>query len=293
MNLVRFSNAYFLLSGLLIGLSVAALAYFGLLWSIEFTGGSIMEVHYQESRPPVSEIRSLLGPLQLKTVQVQEAGDKGALIRTESISEQTHQHILRQLGQGVSEARFDAVGPVIGKELKRTTAITALLALSMIVLYIALAFRKISDPFKPWHWSIVSLAALLHDVLLPLGLLAVLGKIYGIEFTIPVVVALLTVIGYSINNNIVVFDRIRENLLKHAGFDLQDTINKSIQQTFTRNINMTLTVLISLFSLLFFGGQAMQGFSLALIAGTLVGLYSSIFFCPAMLASWLSRDKGV
>ncbi len=292
MNIVRFANAYFLISGLLIGLSLVSLWLFGLNASIEFAGGSILEVQYQETRPSALDIRERLEPLQLKTIQVQEAGDKGAIIRTESISEGMHQQMLSQL-EGASELRFDAVGPVIGEELKRKTTVTALIALALIVGYIALAFRKIADPFKPWHWSLVSLAALLHDVLLPLGLFALLGRIYGTEFTIPVVVALLTVIGYSINNNIVVFDRIRENLLKRTGFDLQDTVNKSISQTLTRNINMTLTVLISLLALLFFGGQALQGFSLALIAGIVVGLYSSILFCPAMLASWLSKDKGI
>lgn len=134
-----------------------------------------------------------------------------------------------------------------------------------------------------WHWGVASLFSLLHDVLLPLGLLAFAGSLSDFELNIPVVVALLTVIGYSINNNIVVFDRVRENLLRKTGFDLQDTVNKSLSQTFTRNMNTSFTTLIPLAAIFFFGGDTLRGFSLVLMAGIMVGFYSALFFSPAFL----------
>lgn len=291
MNFTRFSNFYFFLSGLLIGGSIAVLIIFGLKFGIEFTGGSILEVEYQEQRSSLQEVREQLEGAGFPAVQMQEAGEKGLILRSRDLSEEDHQKILGGLGPNVKELRFESAGPTIGKELKEKTLVITLLSLLIIVVYIALAFRRVTGPVKAWHWGVASLLALLHDTIIPLGLFAILGKLQGMEFTIPVVVAILTVVGYSINNNIVVFDRIRENLLKRKGFDFENTVNVSIKETLTRNMNTSLTVLITLVSILFLGGSTLQGFSIALIAGILVGLYSSIFFCPAFLVKAFSRPK--
>lgn len=291
MNILRYSNLYFLISGFLIGAAIVALLFFGLKFSIEFTGGSILEIAYQTQRPQAEEVYSSLSSLGFQSSQLQEVGDKGMLLRLQDVSEDLHQKILSELGPDAKELRFESVGPVIGKELQRKTFVFSAFSFLIIVSYVAFAFRKISFPLKAWHWGLVSLLALFHDVIIPLGMFALLGKFMGIEFGIPVVVALLTVVGYSISNNIVVFDRMRENLLRKTGFDLEDTVNRSIRETLGRNINTSITTLIPLSTILVFGGSTLQGFSLALIAGITVGLYSSVFFCPSVLVRGLGNSS--
>jgi len=211
------------------------------------------------------------------------------------ISEDTHQEVLQKLKENneVEEKRFEAIGPAIGSELKKTTKIVIIFSLLAIVLYIAFAFRKISRPVKSWQYGIAALLALFHDVLIPLGVFSVLGKIYGIQITIPVVVALLTVLGYSINDTVVVFDRIRENLWKITGLSFEETVNKSLNQTLVRSINTSLTSLFVLAAIFFFGGETLRYFSLVLIIGVLCGVYSSIFIASPLLVSWSKwRKKG-
>jgi len=191
----------------------------------------------------------------------------------------------------VEEKRFEAIGPAIGSELKKTTKIVIIFSLLAILLYIAFAFRRISQPVKSWQYGIAALLALFHDVLIPLGVFSVLGKIYGIQITIPVVVALLTVLGYSINDTVVVFDRIRENLWKITGISFEETVNKSFNQTLVRSISASLTTLFPLTAIFFFGGETLKYFSLALIIGIFLGTYSSIFIASSLLVSWSKWRK--
>ena len=195
------------------------------------------------------------------------------------------------LGEEEEELRFETVGPVIGRELRQKTFVIIGLALLIIILYVAFAFRRVTGALRPWHWVIASLLSLVHDLLLPLGLMAAISR-FGFEFTIPAVVALLTVAGYSINNNIVVFDRVRENLLKRTGIDLADTVNKSLRQTFVRNMNTSLTTLIPLAAIFFLGGDTLKTFSLVLMAGIIVGFYSALFFSPAFLVKVFGRARS-
>ncbi|MBI2642053.1 MAG: protein translocase subunit SecF [Candidatus Wildermuthbacteria bacterium] len=290
MNFIRYSTIYFLISFILIIASVAALFVFGVRLGPEFTGGSILEVQYQGAAPSPEELRTLLSPLGLESLQIQGTGENRVIFRTREIPESSRQQILTSLGDppagkagNATELRFESIGPVIGKELRQKTFIIAGLALLVIVAYVAFAFRRTMGVLAPWHWGVASLLSLFHDVFLPLGLLAFVGSLGEFELNIPVVVALLTVIGYSINNNIVVFDRVRENLLRRTGFDLQDTVNKSLAQTFVRNMNTSLTTLIPLAAIFFFGGDTLRGFSLVLMAGIAVGFYSALFFSPSFL----------
>ena len=292
MNFIRYSTIYFLISFILIVSSIAALFVFGLRLGPEFTGGSILEVQYQETAPSPEELRTLLSSLGLESLQIQGTGENRVIFRMKEIPESSRQQILGSLGENATELRFESIGPVIGKELRQKTFVIAGLALLVIVAYIALAFRRTMGALAPWHWGVASLLSLFHDVFLPLGLLAFVGSLSDFELNIPVVVALLTVIGYSINNNIVVFDRVRENLLRRTGFDLQDTVNKSLRQTFVRNMNTSLTTLIPLAALFLFGGDTLRGFSLVLMAGIAVGFYSALFFSPAFLVKVLGR-KGI
>ena len=270
---IRYSKIYFILSGILILASAVSLFCFGLKPGIDFTGGGILEVEYEDVRPDNQEIRDALAGLDLGEFSVQPADEKGVILRMKEIQEETHQEViagLEELGP-LEELRFESIGPVIGQELREKTGIVIILSLIAILLYIAAAFRRLSFPAKSWQYGLVSLATLLHDALIPLGAFSLLGKFYEIQITIPVVVALLTVLGYSINNTVVVFDRIRENLLRKAGKDYQETVDLSLGQTLARSINTSLTTLFVLLAIFFFGGETLRYFSLMLIMGIVAG----------------------
>jgi len=292
-NFLKFKKIYFVFSGALILGSLVCLIIFGLKPGIDFTGGSILEVEYKQERPSNKIIKEKLVDIDLGKIHVQPTGERGVILRMKDISEDTHQGVLQKLKEDneVEEKRFEAIGPAIGSELKKTTKIVIILSLLAIVLYIAFAFRRISRPVKSWQYGIAALLALFHDVLIPLGVFSVLGKIYGIQITIPVVVALLTVLGYSINDTVVVFDRIRENLWKITGLSFEETVNRSLNQTLVRSINTSLTTLFVLAAIFFFGGETLRYFSLTLIIGVLCGVYSSIFIASPLLVSWSKWRK--
>lgn len=293
-NFTRYRKIYFIFSGLLIITAIAFLALFGLKLGIDFTGGSILEVVYQESRPSNQEIRQRLEGLDIGAFQAQPTGEKGVILRMKDITEETHQKVLNSLGkeqESVEEMRFDLIGPTIGRELKSKTKIVTIVVLLSIVIYIALAFRRVQRPLKSWQYGIASLVALFHDTLIPLGVFAFLGRFYGVEITIPVITALLAVLGYSINNTVVVFDRIRENLFK-GGESYEEIVNRSLKQTLSRQINTSLTTLFVITAIFFFGGETLKYFSLTLMVGIIAGTYSSIFLAGPFLVSWLRRKRG-
>jgi len=292
--ITKHRKIYFLFSITLIIACIVFLFVFGLKPGIDFTGGSIMEIEYKQERPSAEEIRNQLSQFDLGQVYVQPTGEKGVIIRMKNISEELHQEILSVLSQeqGLGEEkRFESIGPVIGKELREKTNIVVASVLLSMIIYIAIAFRKVKRPLKSWQYGIASVIALFHDILIPVGIFVVLGKLYNVEITIPVVTALLAVLGYSINNTVVVFDRIRENLLKR-GEDFEQTVNISIKQTLSRQINTSLTTLFVASAIFFFGGATLQYFSLALILGIIAGTYSSIFLAGNLLVAWYKfRNK--
>jgi len=293
-SFLKYRKIYFIFSGILILASITCLFVFGLNPGIDFTGGSILEIEYKIERPSNQAMNSSLSDFDLGEIHLQPTGERGVILRMRNISEETHQEIIQKLGEKdeIEELRFESIGPVIGQELKEKTKIVVLLSILTIVLYIAFAFRKLSWPAKSWQYGIASLIALFHDVLIPLGIFSVLGKFYGVQITIPVIVALLTVLGYSINNTVVVFDRIRENLLKKAG-DYQEIVDKSLNQTLTRSISTSLTTLFVLISIFILGGETLKYFSLALILGIIIGTYSSLFLVSPLLVSWLRWRKKI
>ncbi|MDD2696928.1 MAG: protein translocase subunit SecF [Candidatus Pacebacteria bacterium] len=294
---IKYYKIYFIFSGILILASLVSLFVLGLKPGIDFTGGSILEVEYKTDRPDNSQIRQQLADLNLGEIYLQPTGEKGLIIRMKDISEETHQEILQKLGgsDNLEEKRFESIGPAIGKELKEKTNIVVLLSLFAIVLYIAFAFRRVSFPAKSWQYGIASLIVLSHDILITLGVLSVLGKIYGIQITIPVITALLTVVGYAINNVVVVYDRLRENLLRTRSKqeDFPQLADNSINQTLSRQINTSLTTLIPLIFIFFIGGETLKYFALTLILGIVAGTYSSIFLACPILVAWLKRKKVI
>jgi len=293
MEIVKYSKIFFVFSGILIIAGVVSIFILGLKPGIEFTGGSILELEYKKDRPQVQEITKELAQLELGEISVQptrENDDDGVIIRMKEISEENHQAILEKLA-GAQELRFESIGPIVGQELKQKTKIVISLSLITMTLYIALAFRQVSRQVKSWHLGIVSLIILAHDVLMPLGVFAVLGKIYNVQITIPVIIALLTVVGYAINNVVVVFDRVRENLLRKTAISFEDTVNASIKQTLGRQLNTSLTTLFPLTFIFLIGGEALKYFALALILGISFGTYSSIFLAGPILVVWQRLGK--
>jgi len=249
-----------------------------------------MELDFKDSRPSNQEIEEKLARFNLGEVVVQPIGEKGVIIRTVSINEETHQEILKEL-VGAEELHFESIGPTIGNELKQKTKSALILSLIAIGSYIAFAFRGISRPVPSWKYGIATLIALLHDVIIPLGVFAYLGHFYNVEITIPIIAALLTILGFSVHDTIVIFDRIRENLLKRSSLSFEETVDISLNQTLGRSINTVLTVLFVVLALFFLGGESLRYFSLALIIGIVSGAYSSIFIASPLLVTWLKTKK--
>jgi len=290
-NFLKYSKIYLIFSAVLVLMAIVVLIIFGLNFGIDFTGGSILEANFEKTRPQNQIIKEKLSDLNLGNIYIQPTGERGIILRMKDISEQTHQQVLKRLGE-VKELRFESVGPVIGKELREKTILFTILSFLGILLYIAFAFRKVSRPLASWRYGVVSIVILFHDIILPVSIFSLLGKFYGVQITIPIVVALLTVVGYSINNGVVVFDRIRENILKKISSRISfreiytDVVNNSLNQTLSRQINTSLTTLFPLVAIFFFGGVSLKYFSLTLMLGICFGTYSSIFLLTPLLVSW-------
>lgn len=279
-------------SSLFVVISLVLLFSFGLKLGIDFTGGALLEIKYDESRPSVAEVQDSLSAVELNSLVIQPVGADGMLLRFQEIGEEKHQEVIGALKVGeegvevsFEQMRFEAVGPSIGQELKKKSIYAIVLVLFAIVAYIAWVFRKVSKPIASWKYGIVANIALFHDVIIVLGVFAVLGAFFGVEINTPFVAAILTVLGYSVNDTIVVFDRIRENL-PISDDDFEDTVNRSVNQTVTRSINTSMTTLLVLVSVLIFGGETIRSFVLALTIGIGIGTYSSIFLASPLLVVW-------
>lgn len=290
MNIIGNKKIFLTLSGIFMLASIVAIAVWGLHLGIDFVGGSFLEITFVEERPAIGEARELLREFELGNVVIQPTGERGMIVRFRHVDEETHRKILTALAGGAPveevlvEERFDSIGPVIGDEFKRRSFWALLFAIGAIILYIAWAFRHISEPVSSWKYGVVAVAALVHDVLIPTGIFAALGYFLNVELDALFITALLTIMGFSVHDTIVVFDRTRENLRKRRGLEpFATTVNTSVRQTMTRSINTSLTTLFVLMAVFFFGGATTQFFALALIIGILAGTYSSIFFASPLL----------
>jgi preprotein translocase subunit SecF len=290
-NFTKYSKVYYAISGILIIASIVALAVYGLKFGIEFVGGTNMTVQFTDARPANEAIQGSLKSFNLGDIIVQPTGTKDAILQFKGVDETTHQQILKSLNDSfkATEKSFQYIGPSIGQELRNSTEIAIVLALLAITIYIAFAFRKVSRPVSSWKYGVTSLIALFHDVLIPLGVFSVLGHFYNVEITIPIVAALLTILGFSVHDTIVIFDRIRENILRQGMAQFEDTVNKSLTQTLGRSISTVATVLFVMIALFFYGGETLKYFSLSLIIGITSGAYSSIFIASPLLVSWYKR----
>lgn len=287
MNIIKRRKIFYIISGTLVAASLFFIFYFGLNLGIDFTGGSLIEVEYAGARPENSAVSEKLSGLNLGNISIQPTGEKGIIIRSRNLQELEHQAVLNELQNlgGLGEVRFDSIGPVIGKELANKSWVAITMVLVMIIFYIAFAFRKVSRPVSSFKYGLAAVIALAHDVIIPSGVFVVLGKYMGVEIDILFVTALLTILGFSVHDTIVVFDRVRENLIKGISKNFEETVGQSVSQTITRSINTSLTVVLVLFALFFLGGETTKYFSLVLILGVSFGTYSSIFLASPILVT--------
>lgn len=287
-NFTKYSIVYYIISGILIAAAIVSLFLYGIKFGIEFNGGSSMEIDFANQRPSNEQISQALSQFNLGEIIIQPTSNNGAVLQFKGVDEATHQQILSELNKlsQVQEKSFQFIGPSIGQELRNKTELAIVIALLAITLYIAFAFRKVSRPVSSWKYGIASLIALFHDILIPLGVFSILGHLYNVEITIPIVAALLTILGFSVHDTIVIFDRIRENILRRGMGQFEETVNWSLNQTIGRSISTVLTVEFVMLSLYFFGGETLKYFALSLIIGITSGAYSSIFIASPLLVSW-------
>ena len=291
MFVVTYRKFFYTLSTLLLILSIGAVAKWGLNYGIDFKGGSIIELEYASSTPAQATLAAQLAPLSLGE-SIRPTGMNGYIIRMRAISQDEKAVLTNVITASstiaVTEKRFDSIGPVLGTEALRKSMASIIFVLLAIILFVAFAFRKVSQPVSSFKYGLIAIVALLHDVIIPTGVFAVLGHFLGYEIDTLFVTALLVILGFSVHDTIVVFDRVRENL-NHATakkpFD--EIVGESISQTFTRSINTSLTTLLALVVLYLVGGEATHHFSLALIIGIVAGTYSSIFVgSPLLVTVW-------
>ncbi|MFH1161953.1 MAG: protein translocase subunit SecF [Candidatus Jorgensenbacteria bacterium] len=289
-DLIKHKYWFLGFSGALVFLSLVAAAVLGLRAGIDLRGGAQWEVSFKGTAPTEDAVRAALQGAGAREVSVKREGEDIFLIRLPTIDEPMHAayaEVLKKFGD-LEEKNFASIGPTIGEEL-RTRAIWAIaLVLVCISLYIAWAFRKVAAPVSSWKYGLVTLLTLFHDVAIPTGLLAVLGVWKGIEIDTNFIVALLVVMGFSVHDTIVVFDRIRENLLLAKGkrFSFGDLINQSVRETFARSVNTSLTLIIVLIAILVVGPPSLFYFVLTILVGTVFGTYSSIFVASPLLYLW-------
>jgi len=287
LNIIKHYKFWFIVSGVILAAGIASLAIFGLRLGIDFKGGTLDTLQFNKA-PDFAKVQQVVNA-DVQGAQIQQAGNNGINIKTKPLEKPDHDKLLADLKSKVgdfTETSYTSIGPVIGKELK-TKAVYELLLVSLgIVLYIAYAFRKVTRPITSWKFGWSAIVALLHDLFVVAGIFSLLGHFAGVEVDSLFVTALLTVLGFSVHDTIVVFDRIRENLRTEAGQPLEFIINHSINQTVVRSLNTSLTVLFVLLALILFGGATIKFFVLALFIGIIAGTYSSIFIASPILFLW-------
>lgn len=284
---------FYIFSGTLIILSIAALSVWGLKYGLDFTGGTLMEVSAKggpASGWKIDEIKSVLKGAGVEDAAVTPTQNDSFLIRYGNSDDEKNKAVLAKLKEKYPEiqnTRLDYIGPSISAELKKKAVWALGIAIAGIALYIAYAFRQVSRPVKSWKYGIGAVVALAHDVLVTVGIFSILGHFWNIEIDTTFIAALLTILGFSVHDTIVVYDRTRENLLRGgAREEFDETVNRSLNETMARSIITSLTVIITLLAIFIFGGETIKNFTLALLIGITFGTYSSIFVASALMVDW-------
>lgn len=293
-NIIKHRKIYLTFSVIAVIASVLAILTWGFNLGIDFAGGSYEEFKFGQNRPSNSEIKETLSGLNIQGLNIAPAGDKNIILRFKDTDENKHREIVKTIKEkyeDVEELSFESIGPTVGKELKKKSISALVLVVIAIVLYIAWSFRKVSRPVASWKYGIAAIIALIHDIIIVAGVFAILGKFRGVEIGVPFIAALLTILGYSVNDTIVVFDRTRENLSKASG-EFEEIVNSSVNQTISRSLNTSLTTFLALAAVYYFGGETTKYFMLALMIGIIAGTYSSIFVASPIIVAWERIKKN-
>lgn len=297
LSVIKTQKIWFSISSFLVAGSFVAIFAFGLPYGIDFTGGSLIEFQVESGEFTKDTIKKVYQDNSFDPPVIQSTGETGIIVRMEPVDEEKHQSILGALvttaeenGAIIKEVRFESIGPSIGEELAKKSIKALIGVLLAIVLYISWVFRKVSKPVASWKYGVIALITLFHDVIIVVGFFALAGYFFDWQINTPFIAALLTVLGYSVNDTIIIFDRVRENIRK-ASNTYEETIDVSVKQSITRSVNTSITTLIVLFSIFFFGGESIKSFVLALIIGIVSGTYSSIFLASPLLGAWFKYQN--
>ncbi|HBD25141.1 MAG: protein-export membrane protein SecF [Candidatus Zambryskibacteria bacterium RIFOXYD1_FULL_40_13] len=294
MFVVNYRKLFFTLSILLVVGSFVAISVYGLNFGIDFKGGSILEVSYPDSRPEAESIKVGLNNLDLGSYILTPFGEKNFILRAREITPVEKTAIINTFSSNstvqITEERFNSIGPAVGTELKNKAILAIILVVICIVLFITFAFRKVSHPVASWKYGLATIIALVHDIIIPTGIFVIWAHYRGGEIDMLFITALLAILGYSVHDTIVVFDRVRENLRLGGNSKTKEsfieTVGTSVSQTFARSINTSLTIFLALVALYFFGGEATRNFAFILLVGIIAGTYSSIFVASPLLVTF-------
>lgn len=295
MHIIEKRNWYYVLSLIIILPGLVSLALFGLNPSIDFTGGSRITLLFPQtvSNQTKQKVSMILDDQKIRVATIQQGG-KELFIKSEPIDEKENtllmQRVQKELGD-VKQEEFATVGPTVGSEITANAVKAMVISSLLIVLYTAWSFKEVPKPASSWRFGVCAVVALVHDVLVLVGVFSILGHFFHVEVDSLFVTAVLTVIGFSVHDTIVVFDRVRENLHRVSGHPFARIVNDSILQTISRSLNTSLTAMLVLITLLLFGGESIKWFVVALLIGIGSGTYSSIFNAAQLLVTWEEWDK--
>ena len=294
MFVIKNKKIFVIISAVLVFLSLSAIGYWGLKLGIDFKGGSLTEVEYKTARPEQIIVEGQVKTLSLGEVIIQPIGTVGYSIKTKALNETERASVMTALGADATEKSFTSIGPSVGAELVRKSILSFILVALGIIFWIAFSFRKVSKPVSSWKYGFIAILTLIHDILIPVGVFAMLSHMYGVEVDTLFVVAILTILGLSVSDTIVVFDRIRENIRIGHFKTFEETVGRSLDQVYTRSIATSSTVIIALLALVFFGPASTKIFAIMLTAGMFFGTYSSIFLASPLLVmtSNIQKKKG-
>ncbi len=290
MFIVNNRKFFFVLSALLVAGSIVAMYIYGLNLGIDFKGGSILEVSYTNTRPTLDSVKENLDTMNLGNYVLTPSGDLNFILKAKDLTPAEKTVVLSAFQNDelnpAKEEKFNSLGPVVGTQLKNKALVAIVIVIICIVLFITFAFRRVSRPVASWKYGFATIVALAHDVVIPTGVFVTWAHFHGGEIDLLFVTALLAILGYSVHDTIVVFDRVRENLHHtEKGESFRETVGKSVTQTFGRSINTSLTIFLALASLYLIGGESTRDFAFVLLVGVIVGTYSSIFVASPLLVT--------
>jgi len=296
MDIVGKRRIFLTVSAVATVIGLISIVLFGFKLSIEFTGGSKLEVTSTDNKAiDVNRLKQVFVQQKINVVTITKNSEKDVTVRTDQITDAQKNQVLAKATDSkinIKEKSFDTLGPIIGAETRNNAFKAVGLAILAITLYIAFAFRTVSKPVSSWKFGISAIVALVHDVLVVVGTFSLLGLFFGVEVDVLFITAVLTIMGFSVHDTIVVFDRIRENLIKNVrNLTFEQVVNQSFNETLARSLNTSLTVVLVLFALLLFGGASIKWFIVAFLVGIITGTYSSIFIASAVLIEWYDLNK--